>query len=169
MTHLYGPAVASLYSFHSFRSGLATALHAAGVPDAMIQLICRWMCPESLHVYRRMGVAENEINVRRASTCHVDCTQSVNVPIVVGDQHMAALASEFGQARATAEQQSYEQALRAAMDPYPPQKLPRANDPAHPTPKAHSRAPRPNAAGHPITLDDIGKYYLIVNSCKVYQ
>ena len=55
LTHLYGPAVASLYSFHAFRSGL-------------IQLICRWMCPESLHVYRRMGVAENEINVRKAST-----------------------------------------------------------------------------------------------------
>ena len=59
LAHLYGEAVASLYSFHSFRSGLATALHAAGVSDAMIQLICRWMCPESesLHVYRRMGVA----------------------------------------------------------------------------------------------------------------
>lgn len=149
LTHLYGPAVASLYSFHSFRSGLATALHAAGVPDAMIQLICRWMCPESLHVYRRMGVAEHEISVRKASTCHVDCTQSVNVPIVVGDQHMAALASEFGQARATAEQQSYEQALRAAIDPFPPQKRPRANDSAYPTPKAQARAPRPNSAGSP--------------------
>ena len=33
LTHLYGPAVASLYSFHAFRSGL-------------IQLnICRWMYP----------------------------------------------------------------------------------------------------------------------------
>ena len=58
LAHLYGTAVASLYSFHSFRSGLASALHAAGVDDgSMIQLICRWMCPESLHVYRRMGVA----------------------------------------------------------------------------------------------------------------
>ena len=67
LAHLYGEAVASLYSFHSFRSGLATALHAAGVDDAMIQLICRWMCPESLHVYRRMGVAEHESSVRKAS------------------------------------------------------------------------------------------------------
>lgn len=42
LTFLYGSAVASLYTFHSYRSGLATALHAAGVSDALIQLICRW-------------------------------------------------------------------------------------------------------------------------------
>ena len=55
LTYLYGASVARLYTFHSYRSGLATALHASGVPDDMIMLICRWMCPESLHVYRRMG------------------------------------------------------------------------------------------------------------------
>jgi hypothetical protein len=77
----------------------------------------------------------------------VDCTQSVNVPIVVGDQHMAALASEFGRAKATAEQQVYEEALRAAMDPHSPQRLPRANNPARPPPNAAPRAPRPNTAG----------------------
>ena len=60
IAYIYGKAAASLYSWHSYRSGLATALHAAGVDDAMIQLICRWMCPESLHVYRRMGVTEHE-------------------------------------------------------------------------------------------------------------
>jgi hypothetical protein len=125
LAHLYGEAVASLYSFHSFRSGLATALHAAGVDDAMIQLICRWMCPESLHVYRRMGVAEHESSVRKASRCHVDCTQSVNVPTVVGDQHMAALEIEFGLAKAPAEQRAYDLAIRAAMEPFAPPKQPR--------------------------------------------
>ena len=60
LTHLYGATVAALYTWHSFRSGLATALHAANVPDSMIMLICRWMCPESLHVYRRMGTREHE-------------------------------------------------------------------------------------------------------------
>ena len=44
----------------------AHACHAAGVEDSMIQLICRWMCPESLHVYRRMGVAEHETLIRKA-------------------------------------------------------------------------------------------------------
>lgn len=60
LSHCYGPAAAKLYTWHSFRSGLATALHAAGVEDSMIQLICRWMCPESLHIYRRMGIREHE-------------------------------------------------------------------------------------------------------------
>lgn len=36
----YGEAVAALYTWHSYRSGLATALHAAKVEDGMIQLIC---------------------------------------------------------------------------------------------------------------------------------
>ena len=43
LTALFGAAVALLYTLHSYRSGLATALHAANVPDDMIQLICRWM------------------------------------------------------------------------------------------------------------------------------
>ena len=47
LTHLYGATVAALYPWHSFRSRLATALHAANVPDSMIMLICRWMSPES--------------------------------------------------------------------------------------------------------------------------
>ena len=41
LTYCYGQAIALLYSFYSYRSGLATALHAVGVEDAMIQLICR--------------------------------------------------------------------------------------------------------------------------------
>lgn len=47
MTACFGKAVASIYSWHSYRSGLATALHAAGVDDARIQLICLWLCPAS--------------------------------------------------------------------------------------------------------------------------
>lgn len=41
----FGKAAASVFTWHSFRVGLATALHAAGVEDPMIQLMCRWMCP----------------------------------------------------------------------------------------------------------------------------
>ena len=131
LAHLYGPQVASLYSFHSFRSGLATALHAAGVEDPMIQLICRWMCPESLHVYRRMGVAEHESLIRKASTCSVDCMQSVNAPAVVQDQALALLAAEFRQDRSDSDQEAYERAVQAAIEPYGPQ--PRARMPSRPT------------------------------------
>ena len=157
LAHLYGEKVASLYSFHSFRSGLASALHAAGVADPMIQLICRWMCPESLHVYRRMGVSEHETLIRKASGCHVDCTQSINVPTVVGDQHMAALNQEFGKAKAAAEQQAYEEALRAATDPFSPRKQPRQGTAAtmlQPTPPrvAPDPATEPRVET-PVTLE----------------
>jgi hypothetical protein len=155
LAHLYGTAVASLYSFHSFRSGLASALHAAGVDDGMIQLICRWMCPESLHVYRRMGVAEHESLIRKASGCHVDCTQSVNVPTVVGDQHMAALTSEFSQLKAAAEIQAYEQALRVATDPFSPRDPPREARPAAPS-SARAASPEvPEPVDYPVTLEPI--------------
>jgi integrase len=158
LAHLYGKAVAELYSFHSFRSGLASALHAAGVEDGMIQLICRWMCPESLHVYRRMGVAEHEALIRRASGCHVDCTQSVNVPTVVGDQHMAALTAEFSQLKAAAEVQAYEHAVRAAMDPFSPQEPLRRDRPAA---LAAARMVPPDAPEPPaeplVTLEPIGE------------
>ncbi|KAL1498494.1 hypothetical protein AB1Y20_013819 [Prymnesium parvum] len=86
LTHCFGPNVARLYTWHSYRSGLATALHAAGVDDGMIMLICRWMSPESLHVYRRMGTAENERHTRRAMAANVDLIQSTNIPKVMGDQ-----------------------------------------------------------------------------------
>jgi len=155
LAHLYGTAVASLYSFHSFRSGLASALHAAGVDDGMIQLICRWMCPESLHVYRRMGVAEHESLIRKASGCHVDCTQSVNVPTVVGDQHMAALTSEFSQLKAAAEIQAYEQALRVATDPFSPRNPPRGARPAALSPTRAASPEVPEPVDYPVTLEPI--------------
>ena len=95
LTYCYGAAIALTYSFHSYRSGLATALHAAGVDDAMIQLICRWMCPESLHVYRRMGTREHERLINRASNMNADAIQSGNVVRVMNDEHYSALLSDF--------------------------------------------------------------------------
>ena len=97
----------------------------------MIQLICRWMCPESLHVYRRMGVAEHESLVRKASVCSVDCMQSVNAPAVVQDQALALLAAEFRQDRSDSDQEAYERAVQAAIEPYGPQQ--RARRPNQPT------------------------------------
>ena len=118
LAYLYGQAVASLYSWHSYRSGLATALHAAGVDDAMIQLICRWMCPESLHVYRRMGVAEHERHITKAMKANVDLIQSTNVPVVFADQGYAEMVDEVANPRGKSAQKAYEDALKAALDPY---------------------------------------------------
>ena len=95
LTHLYGAVVASLYIWHSFRAGLATALHAAGVPDEMIQLICRWMCPESLHCYRRKGTREHENYINAAAKQNVDAIQSANVIRVQGDEGYAAFLADL--------------------------------------------------------------------------
>ena len=96
LTHLYGEAVAKLYTWHSYRSGLATALHAAGVDDAMIQLICRWMCPESLHVYRRMGISENERLTKSAMHANVSTIQTSNIPKIDSDQGYAHVHESLG-------------------------------------------------------------------------
>lgn len=74
-----GKAVASAFAWHSYRSGLATALHAAGIDDARRQLICRWVFPASLHVHRRLG-SEDYFNLTSAAmSSHAHTLQSQNI------------------------------------------------------------------------------------------
>ena len=113
LTFLYSEAVASVYTFHSYRSGLATALHAAGVPDATIQLICRWMCPESLHAYRRMGTREHERLTAAAAQTDVHSLQRPNVARVEGDQGYAELAEAVCGRQGAAARREYDGALGA--------------------------------------------------------
>lgn len=113
LTFLYSEAVASVYTFHSYRSGLATALHAAGVPDATIQLICRWMCPESLHAYRRMGTREHERLTAAAAQADVHSLQRPNVMRVEGDQGYAELAEAVCGRQGAAARREYDGALGA--------------------------------------------------------
>ena len=148
LTYLYGAAVASLFTFHSYRSGLATALHAAGVPDAMIQLICRWMCPESLHVYRRIGTRENEAHTLKASAATIDVLQAVNAPRVAADDGYANLVSTLQGTRGRAAQREYEEALAAVQSghrPAPPRET--APTPRRATPP--TSAPPPPAPAPP--------------------
>ena len=150
LTYLYGKSVASLYSWHSFRSGLATALHAAGVDDGMIQLICRWMCPESLHIYRRMGVAENEQLVKRAATANVDLIQAVNIPRVFADQGLARLVEEFAGPRSADCQRAYEHALKMALDPFQ-KEAPHGDPPQGDNGLLHTAAADTDRPGGPLT------------------
>jgi len=144
LTFLYGAAVATLYTFHSYCSGLASALHAAHVPDGLIMLICRWMCPESLHVYRRMGTREHEAHTLRASTTTIDALQTMNVPRVAADHGYAELVSNLQGKRSRDAQREYEDALaavnsnslRAAAPPAPPRMAAAA-----PSPRAAATAP----------------------------
>ena len=95
LTHLYSAETASLFSFHSYRAGLATVLHAAGVPDDMIQPICRWMCLESLRRYRVVGLREHERFINGAVGASVDSIQAGNVPKVANNIGFARMLSEL--------------------------------------------------------------------------
>ncbi|KAL3922090.1 MAG: hypothetical protein SGPRY_004684 [Prymnesium sp.] len=93
LAYLYGPSVATVFTWQSYRAGRATALYAAGVDDARIQLICRWMCVESLHLYRRMSTSEYSRLTRRAMHASVDVLQGPNLSAVREDVAYAKLAS----------------------------------------------------------------------------
>ena len=92
--HLYDDAVARAHSWHSFRIGKACALHAAGCPDAEIQLLCRWVSPDSLRLYRRLGSAAQAKWTERVRRVQVDATQTGTIPIVCNSEGFAALQQE---------------------------------------------------------------------------
>ena len=158
LTHLYGATVAALYTWHSFGSGLATALHAANVPDAMIMLICRWMCPESLHVYRRMGTREHERLINEASAMNVDAIQSANVVRVVGDQGYAALFADL-QLNQSTHSRDFDRTTNTALDARTRQLTPA--EPTSPTAPPPLRQPsraqpqQPTYVGPPARLQQL--------------
>ena len=96
LTLLFGTRVASCYSWHSLRIGLATALKAANVDDAVIQMICRWMNPESLRAYARHGQSLHINCVDAAEKAIIDTVQTANVPKVCNSEGAAAINLEFG-------------------------------------------------------------------------
>lgn len=96
LTALFGPKVAATFSWHAIRIGLACALCAADCPDAIIQLICRWASPDSLHVYRQMGIEKNLYWVGRAQTVTFDATRVNNLPALDSASCMSDQAAVFG-------------------------------------------------------------------------
>ena len=91
LLYLYGAAVAAIFSWHSYRAGLACALFAAGCPDAVIMLICRWICPDSLHTYRRIGTSNHAEWFQKAAVANVDSINADNVPRVNNDESFAEI------------------------------------------------------------------------------
>ena len=87
----FDSSVADTHSWHSFRIGLACALHAAGADDATIQLACRWLSPESLRLYRRLGTSEVIAWVDSAERANVDTIQQGNVVTVDNSAAFGAL------------------------------------------------------------------------------
>ena len=175
LTYLFGAAVASIFSWHSYRVGLATMLHAANVPDAVIMLMCRWMCEKSLHVYRRLGASEHERNFQRGTRAAVDSIQTANVVSVVGDQGYAHLLNHLNgnRDRAAAIQDfatalSGQQAAPAAPAPAAtgraaarPAAAPPARAAAHAPPQP-PQAPPPPPDPRPLAPDNaVGRRVLV--------
>jgi hypothetical protein len=96
LTYLYDAKVASCHSWHSLRIGLATALKAAGCDDAIIQMICRWMNPDSLRAYARHGHSLHINWVDQAERAIIDTKQTTNTPKVCNSEGNAALSVTFG-------------------------------------------------------------------------
>mgnify|MGYP002629316529 CR=1 FL=1 len=74
------PKLAKLFSVHSYRIRLATRLRSAGARDSRIQAYCRWLCPESLHIYARWDYDDYEKWIRKARTCPVQVGETRNLP-----------------------------------------------------------------------------------------
>ena len=96
LLHYYGPGIAGTHSWHSLRSGLACALKAAGCPPEEIQLICRWVNPDSLRAYARIGSSQFISWVDKAEKALVDSIQTANLPKHNLCEGFAGLHIEFG-------------------------------------------------------------------------
>ena len=90
---LFGDAIASVISWHSFRIGLACALRMAGCPDAQIQMICRWKCAESLAVYAQMSTDDYTMWLRKAANLDFDALRTANLPQLDNAEALAELAN----------------------------------------------------------------------------
>ena len=116
LTALYGSRFASAFSWHSIRIGLACSLHAAKCPDAVIQLICRWASPDSLKVYRQMGVESNIYWTELAQTVEFDAARVNNIPVLDNADRMARNVRTFAPAQRSPDPD--------AEPPLPPAPLP---------------------------------------------
>lgn len=72
---------AKLYTWHSFRSYLATALYAAKVKPATIQAMLRWQTEESLRAYSRLSRHQAAKHLDSAASAVVSSVQTANVPL----------------------------------------------------------------------------------------
>ena len=77
---IFGAQGAGMYSWHSFRVGLACALLAAGAPESTILALCRWRAASSLRVYARITFEDYTSWLRRAEAEDVRAIQGPNLP-----------------------------------------------------------------------------------------
>ena len=80
------PRTYQLYSVHSHRIRLACRLRRINASDGRIQAMCRWMSPESLHIYARWDIHQYARWVRKSRKANATTLETTNLP-VLGDEH----------------------------------------------------------------------------------
>ena len=100
ITLVVGPAEASKYSLHSFRSYLASAMMAAGCTDLEIQAACRWATNEAMARYRRAEPAEYAEWLTKAEAVRLTARVAVNLPRAMPRLDHDDMAAAFYASRA---------------------------------------------------------------------
>lgn len=81
MSSLVGNERAKLYTWHSGRIYLATALYASNVKPQVIQAMLRWQTDESLRAYARLSMDDSARMLDQAAKAAVASVQTSNIPI----------------------------------------------------------------------------------------
>jgi hypothetical protein len=82
MVSSFMPAeAAKLFTWHSARVYLATALHAAGVRPGVIQAMLRWQTEESLRLYMLLSMDKAAEHLDNAAKANVASVRSSALPI----------------------------------------------------------------------------------------
>lgn len=81
LTAVLGPARATLYSPHSWRVWLASALRKCGATDPMIMAFGRWLNQESVKIYARLTTEEYAHWMNKImSVTTIDAARTTNLP-----------------------------------------------------------------------------------------
>ena len=82
---------AALYSWHSARIYLATALLAAGASAGQIQSLCRWVSEQSLHIYARMSETSYSYWLSRALAADPRSVRTTSLPALDDEELVRGL------------------------------------------------------------------------------
>ena len=69
-------------------------MRAAGCPPDVVQLICRWMCAESLRIYSLKGISEHAHWISCAENAPVDAVRGAVYPVVSAGEGAHDMAIE---------------------------------------------------------------------------
>ena len=84
------PTTYKLYSLHSHRIRLACRLRLMNASDGRIQAMCRWMSPESLHIYARWDIHEYASWIRKSRGVRATTLETTNLPALGDDNGITA-------------------------------------------------------------------------------